>query len=151
METFSSQSESIKEQNERIREEIQQLQSAREGLRSAATFTYKPTTEPPRVDWGPITDPTELALAKILSPPDLKELLPDPIPFAEDGGRDPGPEDLDDGKCWCYEAAQIDICPDCYTTHGTGEGAWTFRQPVADSADRWLPAHVRYLPARVEL
>lgn len=74
-----------------------------------------------------------------------------PIPFAIHGGRDPGPEDLEDGKCWCYEAAQIDICPDCYTVHGTGEGAWIFCVPIADYADRWLPAHVRYLPARVEL
>ena len=102
----------------------------------------------PHREW-PITDFTELlALAKVIKD---EESGPDPIPFAINGGRDPGPEDMEDGKCWCYEAAQIDICPDCYTVHGTGEGAWTFRQPVADSADRWLPASVRYLPARVEL
>jgi len=101
----------------------------------------------PQREW-PITDFAELVnLARVIQE---EESGPDPIPFASDGGRDPGPEDLEDGKCWCYEAIQVETCPACYTVYGTGQVAWIFREPV-DHADRWLPAHVRYLPARVEL
>jgi hypothetical protein len=159
-ETFRSQSERIKEQNERIREEIQQLQSAREGLRSVAPFTYEPTTELPKVEWGHIADPVELALAKILSPPDLKELLPDPIALSE---RLPGLED-------CHCITRSTARDGAYIWAGTViqsaglNSFWSWELvgrdfAIANSAlsrgpaiyTHWLPAHVRYLPGRVGL
>jgi hypothetical protein len=90
----------------------------------------------PQREW-PITDFAELVnLARVIQE---EESGPDPIPFAVHGGRDPGPEDLDDGKCWCYENLY-------------GDGVWVFGEPARVYwAQRWLPASVRYLPARVEL
>jgi hypothetical protein len=96
--------------------------------------------ELPEIESVPIADPAELALAK-LSPFDQQELLPDPIVLSE---RLPGDGDiLKAGPCslawlgrelpggyWHWELADLCFAPD--HTH-------------------WLPASVRYLPARVEL
>jgi hypothetical protein len=101
---------------------------------------YEQTWELPEFECVPIVDPAELALAK-LSPFDQQELLPDPIALSE---RLPGDGDiLKAGPCslaWLgrelpggyWEWALADICFVTLYTH-------------------WLPASVRYLPARVEL
>lgn len=101
---------------------------------------YEQTYKLPEIEYVPIADPAELALAK-LSPFDQQELLPDPIALSE---RLPGDGDiLKAGPCslawlgrelpggyWHWELADLCFAP-CYT--------------------HWLPASVRYLPARVQL